>query len=65
MILIIVLFFTFSRSPWEEAKETVELFYEYEQQGDFAQSWELFHPDMKDKFSKGKGTTFKTGHMLL
>ncbi|MFB4163917.1 hypothetical protein ACE1TI_08745 [Alteribacillus sp. JSM 102045] len=31
----------------------MELFYEYEQQGDFAQSWELFHTDMKDKFSKG------------
>ncbi|WP_233269424.1 hypothetical protein [Alteribacillus sp. YIM 98480] len=53
LLLIITLFFTFSRSPSEQAKETVEEFYKHEQQGDFAQSWELFHSDMKDKFSKG------------
>ncbi|MFB4163904.1 hypothetical protein ACE1TI_08680 [Alteribacillus sp. JSM 102045] len=53
LILIIVLFFTFSQSPSKQAMETVEMFYEYEQQGDFSQSWELFHSHMQDKFSKG------------
>lgn len=28
-------------------------FYRYEQEGDFANSWDLFHPVMKKKFAKG------------
>ncbi|MDQ1144244.1 hypothetical protein QE429_001071 [Bacillus sp. SORGH_AS 510] len=31
----------------------VEEFYSYEQEGDFANSWALFHSSMKKKFSKG------------
>lgn len=30
----------------------VEQFYHYEQEGDFSESWELFHPVMKEKFTK-------------
>jgi hypothetical protein len=35
------------------AKEAVQRFYAYEQQGAFAESWELFHGQMKNKFAKG------------
>lgn len=40
-------------SPSQQAKETVETFYNYEQGGEFASSWALFHPQMKSKFTKG------------
>ncbi|OLS33964.1 hypothetical protein [Bacillus sp. MRMR6] len=40
-------------SPGKQVKEVVEEFYSYEQAGDFAQSWGLFHSKMKEKFSKG------------
>ncbi|WP_073201273.1 hypothetical protein [Gracilibacillus kekensis] len=30
----------------------VEEFYQYEQKGDFSNSWELFHSHMKEKFDK-------------
>ncbi|RXT02869.1 hypothetical protein [Ammoniphilus sp. CFH 90114] len=33
-------------------QQVVEQFYQYEQTGDFGSSWELFHPLMKEKFSK-------------
>ena len=36
-----------------EAQEVVDEFYGYEQEGDFANSWGLFHSSMKKKFSKG------------
>lgn len=32
--------------------ETVDQFYSYEQDGNFADSWKLFHPYMKKKFPK-------------
>ncbi|WP_141431105.1 hypothetical protein [Bacillus sp. 03113] len=56
--LIIVLgLFLFLRlifySPSQEVTRAVDRFYQYEQAGDFAKSWELFHPVMKMKFSKG------------
>jgi hypothetical protein len=35
------------------AREVVDEFYGYEQEGDFANSWGLFHSSMKKKFSKG------------
>ncbi|MDQ0216289.1 hypothetical protein J2S13_002730 [Oikeobacillus pervagus] len=31
----------------------MDKFYHYEQQGRFSESWELFHPFMKEKFPKG------------
>lgn len=33
-------------------KQVVAQFYQYEKVGDFGSSWELFHPLMKEKFSK-------------
>ncbi len=35
-----------------QAKAAIEAFYEYEQQGRLADSWEMFHPYMKEKFDK-------------
>ncbi|KAB7707641.1 hypothetical protein F9802_06300 [Bacillus aerolatus] len=42
-----------SSSPGEEAQEAVDEFYQFEQEGDFTNSWKLFHPYMKEKFTKG------------
>ncbi|PAF31573.1 hypothetical protein [Paenibacillus sp. 7516] len=36
----------------DDAASVVEEFYKYEQAGDFGSSWELFHPLMKERFSK-------------
>ncbi|MBT2700770.1 hypothetical protein J7E79_25905 [Bacillus sp. ISL-40] len=40
-------------SPSNQAKEMVDEFYRYEVDGDFANSWNLFHSAMKEKFTKG------------
>ncbi|GLB60236.1 hypothetical protein [Cytobacillus sp. NCCP-133] len=40
-------------SPDQHAINTVDEFYSYEQQGEFSSSWRMFHPWMKQKFSKG------------
>jgi len=49
-LFVFSLFYT---SPKTHAKETVDMFYQFEQSGNFAESWELFHPLMQEKFSKG------------
>lgn len=36
-----------------KAQEAVATFYSFEQKGDFSNSWEMFHPFMRDRFSKG------------
>ncbi|HZG73366.1 MAG TPA: hypothetical protein VEY51_17660 [Chondromyces sp.] len=36
-----------------QVEQVVEEFYEYEQEGNFSDSWELLHPFMKEKFPKG------------
>lgn len=38
--------------PSHQAVAAVEKFYDYEQKGSFSESWELFHPYMKQKFTK-------------
>ncbi|WP_338751810.1 hypothetical protein [Bacillus sp. FJAT-52991] len=40
-------------SPSERAERVAREFYEFEQQGRFSESWELFHPLMKERFPKG------------
>ncbi|WP_138419513.1 hypothetical protein [Aquibacillus sediminis] len=40
-------------SPRHQAKSAIDAFYSYEQEGKFAESWEMFHPQMKEKFEKG------------
>lgn len=39
-------------SPSSEAKSVVEQFYAFEQDANFSASWGLFHPYMKEKFTK-------------
>ncbi|MFG6147858.1 hypothetical protein [Halobacillus sp. B23F22_1] len=51
-LIIVLLFFLFNSSE-QQAKRVVHDFYTYEQEGDFSSSWQLLHPYMKDKFTKG------------
>ncbi|AIE61400.1 hypothetical protein [Bacillus methanolicus] len=48
-LLVRIIFF----SPGGQAKEVVDKFYRYEQEGEFSKSWNLFHSSMKEKFDKG------------
>ncbi|MFD1362105.1 hypothetical protein [Lentibacillus salinarum] len=48
----ILLFILFHKSPEEQAGDAVETFYTYEQNADFTDSWEMFHPYMKERFAK-------------
>ncbi|RLL46760.1 hypothetical protein D8M04_06030 [Oceanobacillus piezotolerans] len=41
-------------SEKRQAEQAVDQFYEYEQNGLFSESWEMFHPLMQDKFPKGE-----------
>ncbi|MCA1055282.1 hypothetical protein LCM10_09830 [Rossellomorea aquimaris] len=48
----------------EPPEQVIEAFYTYEQNGDFGNSWELFHSEMKKKF--GKSTYIQTkNHVFL
>lgn len=40
-------------TPERQAEMAVDAFYTYEQEGAFSDSWEMFHPLMQEKFSKG------------
>lgn len=46
-------FITSFFSDQRQAVKAAEAFYQYEQQADFGNSWELFHSSMKERFSKG------------
>lgn len=37
----------------KKAEEAVRKFYQYEQKGNFSESWDMFHPLMQERFSKG------------
>ena len=51
----------------ESPEEVIEQFYDFEKAGDFGNAWELFHPEMKKKFSKSSYIQTKNhvfmGHM--
>lgn len=49
----VTVFILIQMSPRHQAKETIETFYRYEQGGQYAGSWNLFHSQMKVKFDKG------------
>lgn len=53
-ISIISIYFFINKSPEDLAKEAVNEFYTYEQDGAFSNSWAMFHPLMKKKFGKGQ-----------
>jgi hypothetical protein len=54
-------------SPPDSPKTVIEQFYEYEQDGDFGNAWELFHSEMKKRFKKSSYIQTKNhvflGHM--
>lgn len=57
-VLIVLLlsgfvYFFILQTPSNQAEKAVEKFYEYEQEGAFSESWEMFHPYMKERFDKG------------
>ncbi|KAB8131034.1 hypothetical protein F9U64_13730 [Gracilibacillus oryzae] len=52
IIVLVFLFFSNLFDPEKKAARALELFYSYEQAGDYSNSWELFHSQMKDKFEK-------------
>lgn len=37
----------------KQAEEAVRKFYQFEQKGIFSESWNMFHPLMRERFSKG------------
>ncbi|SER50276.1 hypothetical protein SAMN04487944_105100 [Gracilibacillus ureilyticus] len=51
-LILLYLFISSLFSPEKKAERALELFYNYEQTGDFANSWELFHSFMKEKLEK-------------
>ncbi|MFC4401832.1 hypothetical protein [Gracilibacillus xinjiangensis] len=52
VLVLIYLFISSLFNPERKAEQALELFYSYEQTGDFSNSWELFHSFMKEKFEK-------------
>lgn len=52
VILILFLYSLIHKTPESKAEALVRSFYTYEKDSDFSSSWELFHPQMKEKFDK-------------
>ena len=59
-LLVLISSINYLFSPSYKSKKVVEAFYTHEQSGDFADSWELLHPFMKDRWSK---TQFMTDRL--
>ncbi|MBU9720564.1 hypothetical protein KS407_03785 [Bacillus alkalicola] len=50
-VIILVIYLLFFL-PAQQAKNTVDDFYAYEQEARYSSSWDMFHPKMKEKFSR-------------
>jgi hypothetical protein len=68
--VILFIFFIVAVTGGDEAKspeQVINEFYKYEKNGDFGNSWELFHSQMKKKFGKSSYIQTKNhvfmGHM--
>lgn len=65
--VLIFLFVNISNRHANTPDQVIEDFYDYEKEGDFGSSWELFHSEMKKKFSKSSYIQTKhhvfIGHM--
>ena len=59
-LLVLIGYINYLFSPSYKTKKVVEAFYTHEQSGDFADSWELLHPLMKERWSK---TQFMTDRL--
>ncbi|HWO76586.1 MAG TPA: hypothetical protein VNM69_11925 [Bacillus sp. (in: firmicutes)] len=68
-LVLVIGFFGVSTFGANSPEEVVELFYEYEKDGDFGNSWELFHSEMKKRFDKSDYIQTKNhvffGHMAV
>jgi len=53
-----------SSSEGSGALETVKRFYQAEQAGDFGSAWELFHPQMQERFDKASYIQ-KRAHIIM
>ncbi|MBY0146282.1 hypothetical protein [Neobacillus niacini] len=57
LLICIVIVFMLIKGAWnspdKEAAAVVSEFYQFEQEGEFSSSWNLFHSTMKEKFNKG------------
>jgi hypothetical protein len=66
-VLIILFVSVLGNGEGESPEQVIEEFYEYEQNGDFGNSWEMFHSAMKKKFGKSSYIQTKNhvflGHM--
>jgi hypothetical protein len=68
IIFFIVLITTITgKEEVKSPEQVIKEFYKYEQKGDFGNSWELFHSQMKKKFDKSSYIQTKNhvflGHM--
>jgi hypothetical protein len=67
VVLIILFVSVLGNGGGESPEQVIEEFYEYEQNGDFGNSWEMFHSEMKKKFGKSSYIQTKNhvffGHM--
>ena len=72
LIIIIILAFVLrscaeGSSPPTSPEDVIKQFYKYEQDADFGNAWELFHPEMKKRFNKSSYIQTKNhvflGHM--
>ncbi|MFC4321957.1 hypothetical protein [Litchfieldia salsa] len=61
---ILVLYFLFRSTPESQVKRVVDDFYQYEQESDFGNAWELFHPFMRDKFTR-RGYIQDRNHVFM
>jgi hypothetical protein len=66
-VLIFLFVSVLGNGGGESPEQVIEEFYEYEQNGDFGNSWEMFHLEMKKKFGKSSYIQTKNhvflGHM--
>jgi hypothetical protein len=66
-VLIILFVSVLGNGGGESPEQVIEEFYEYEQNGDFGNSWKMFHSEMKKKFGKSSYIQTKNhvflGHM--
>ncbi|WP_156477327.1 hypothetical protein [Rossellomorea vietnamensis] len=51
-MMMIFLFISVGERYSNNPEQVIEDFYDFEKEGDFGSSWELFHSEMKKKFSK-------------
>lgn len=52
IMMMIFLFISVGERYSNNPEQVIEDFYDFEKEGDFGSSWELFHSEMKKKFSK-------------